>query len=609
MCSSRFCLMACVIHDAMQAVKEFVANAIQSHMLLGLKKPPPHIKGIQSKRKNGKNIKPRVLIEIDERSKRLRTIDNGHGLRLPGMKEWARLGKSRNKNTLEEMMSNMCKEDKKSVQGLFGFMCSAFGIGGKGGAIILTEDADGIVHGVVTMMSYHGGKKLLSLPLDLRRMQRAKEGDTWKQTIETMGADSAMMKELHKLLLPQEEWGDSFTCVQVSKLSDAAMRDLKKNLVSDLCATFRYVLCPELFHRLNLGPDSSPPLGVQIDVKLTDVQGKSTIYSLNEMCRSGDTIPAQLTQQRRIVAAGAGGENAVPRFEMPITLKSADGTMAKAHLSLEYFPIKEGVSTKPANVKPGFDVLWTGHLLPNERLRHVAFMKKEGTGNEGFWRTTEGRELSRLLELCGDRVYGELLVPPDLAVTKNKTMLARNAESADVGTQLVEELYKLEIKDRPASGPACNLVTPEDAQRFKQFLKKGRKLDEEIIFVYNDVEHTSAIKADWEGYHTKEIKYRNQSFVAPTSQHGEAEKKAPLHMKVRKDASNGTEVRLRLLAAQCRPGHSIHLRSLTFFLLSICTLHARMSIGPKSLASVSHLRTASTFSRSKRHASSPLTAM
>ena len=212
---------------------------------------------------------------------------------------------------------------------------------------------------------------------------------------------------------------------QVTNLTNEAVAELQRNLIPDVCSTFRYVLNPELFQRLDLGPSYEGPKGVTIDVRVTNADGSVVMSNLNDLCREqgGNNLPARLNVQRAIVRAG--GTELAP-FVLPIKLR-VDDTEVTAVLFLEYYPMKDGVQSLPDGVEPGFDVLWQGHLLPNERLRTLAFMKndvQERRLNSKYWKSAAGRQLSCLLDVCGDRVYGELLLPPELAVTKNKTQLS-----------------------------------------------------------------------------------------------------------------------------------------------------------------------------------------
>jgi hypothetical protein len=136
-----------------------------------------------------------------------------------------------------------------------------------GAGIILTEGSDGIVHGVVTMMSRRNlNGKMLSFPMELWRMQREQQrgGDPWKQRVHAIAPSPELLSYCDK-----EGWGYRFTCVevrecwacsvwppascvyvarplrlleraQVQHLTQQAVSELQRCLVADVCNHYAF---------------------------------------------------------------------------------------------------------------------------------------------------------------------------------------------------------------------------------------------------------------------------------------------------------------------------------------------------------------------------------
>jgi hypothetical protein len=203
-------------------------------------------------------------------------------------------------------------------------------------------------------------------------------------------------------------------------------------------------------------------------------------------------------------------------------------------------PFKSGEETLPEGVKPGVDVLWQGHLLSLEPLRHIGFMRNDNK-DMSFWRSVKGRELARRLEQCGGRMHGKLLLPHHFAVSKNKSMLLRNPQSDKAGTKLVDALDKLSSRLSTWSQLA------DKANVFSDCLDKWHTFDEEVRFVFeggdveryfvpvpNDAPQNDPRRTNPEqrGFFTKKLRYCTEEFDAPTSAHGVEARAQPLHVKL-----------------------------------------------------------------------------
>jgi HSP90 family molecular chaperone len=80
--------------------------------------------------------RPQLEIILDVRARTLRVIDNGHGLALPAIKEWGKLGASKNKNELERLRAERGETDANFLKGHFACMFSSFGVGEKGAHVL-----------------------------------------------------------------------------------------------------------------------------------------------------------------------------------------------------------------------------------------------------------------------------------------------------------------------------------------------------------------------------------------------------------------------------------------------------------------------------------------
>jgi hypothetical protein len=237
-----------------------------------------------------------------------------------------------------------------------------------GAGIILTEGSDGIVHGVVTMMSRRNlNGKMLSFPMELWRMQREQQrgGDPWKQRVHAIAPSPELLSYCDK-----EGWGYRFTCVevrecwacsvwppascvyvarplrlleraQVQHLTQQAVSELQRCLVADLCNHYAFILHPQLYDRLKMFEAANPrPKNIDMIVKVVDTNGSVQSYNLNELCTGegqqvSGVLPASIHDARQIIENDVGAQ--LEPFTMAIPVEAADRSVrATIYLFLEY---------------------------------------------------------------------------------------------------------------------------------------------------------------------------------------------------------------------------------------------------------------------------------